>query len=67
MEAVIDAFLILAREGEIEPQREDFDVRDVVDEEVEKARPLLAGKPVELLVVKRARRRDCTRRRACSA
>ncbi|MFL6591497.1 MAG: sensor histidine kinase [Luteimonas sp.] len=50
MEAVIDAFLLLAREGEIEPQREDFRVVDVVDEEVEKARPLLAGKPVELIV-----------------
>lgn len=54
MEAVIDAFLLLARESEIEPQREDFDVRDVVDEEVEKARPLLAGKPVELSVHERS-------------
>ena len=53
MEAVIDAFLLLAREGEIEPQREDFRVVDVVDEEVEKARPLLAGKPVELVVTAR--------------
>lgn len=54
MEAVVDAFLLLAREGETEPQREDFLVSDVVDEEVEKARPLLAGKPVELLVQARA-------------
>jgi signal transduction histidine kinase len=54
MEAVIDAFLLLARENEIEPQREDFDVRDVVDEEVEKARPLLAGKSVELVVTQLA-------------
>ena len=54
MEAVIDAFLLLARENEIEPQREDFDVRDVVDEEVEKARPLLAGKSVELVVTELA-------------
>jgi signal transduction histidine kinase len=50
MEAVIDAFLLLARESDVEPQREDFDVRTVVDEEIEKALPLLAGKPVELLV-----------------
>ena len=49
-EAVIEAFLILARESGIEPQREDFAVREVVDEEVEKARPLLNGKPVELSV-----------------
>jgi signal transduction histidine kinase len=50
MEAVVDAFLLLAREGEIEPQREHFQVADVVEEEVDKARPLLAGKPVQLLV-----------------
>jgi signal transduction histidine kinase len=54
MEAVVDAFLLLAREGEIEPQREDFLVADVVDEEVEKARPMLAGKQVELVVETRA-------------
>jgi signal transduction histidine kinase len=54
MEAVVDAFLLLAREGEIEPQREDFRVADVVEEEVDKARPLLAGKPVELIVDARA-------------
>jgi signal transduction histidine kinase len=54
MEAVIESFLILAREGGIEPQREDFAVRDVVADEVDKARPLLAGKPVELTVVENA-------------
>ena len=54
MEAVIDAFLLLARESEVEPQREDFHVRDVVDEEVEKVRPLLAGKP-DRVVDQRAR------------
>jgi len=48
MEDVIDAFLILAREGGVAPVSEEFDVREVVLEEVEKARPLLAGKPVEL-------------------
>lgn len=51
MEAVIDAFLILARESDIEPQRETFDVRDVVYEQVGELRPLLAGKPVEMKVV----------------
>ena len=38
MEAVIDAFLILAREADVAPQSEDFDVRDVVHEEIERAR-----------------------------
>ena len=50
MEAVIESFLILAREGGIEPQREDFAVRDVVEEEAAKARPLLGMRPVELVV-----------------
>jgi len=54
MEAVIDAFLILAREADIEPQREHFAVSDIVAEEVDKVQPLLEGKPVELRVVKRA-------------
>ncbi len=53
MESVIDAFLLLARESQVEPQQEDFNVRDVVDEEIEKARPLLAGKPVQLSVLER--------------
>ncbi len=48
MEAVIDAFLILAREADVEPLSQDFAVRDVVVEEVEQARALLAGKQVEL-------------------
>ncbi|MGN6111949.1 MAG: sensor histidine kinase [Luteimonas sp.] len=51
MESVIDAFLILAREGDVEPQREDFAVRDIVAEEMENARALLGDKPVELAVV----------------
>ena len=54
MEAVIDAFLILAREDGIVPEREDFDVRDIVYEEVAKVRPLLAGKPVALTVTEAA-------------
>src|SRR3546814_8775009 len=45
MEAIIDAFLILARENEHAPLTEDFDVAPLVEEEVEKVRPLLEGKP----------------------
>ncbi|MEG3790433.1 HAMP domain-containing sensor histidine kinase [Lysobacter sp. CCNWLW3] len=51
MEAVIDAFLILAREAEIAPQSEEFPVREIVDHEVERVRPMLTGKEVELSVV----------------
>lgn len=51
MEAVIDAFLILAREAEIAPQSEEFPVREIVDHEVERVRPMLTGKGVELSVV----------------
>lgn len=54
MEAVIESFLILAREGGVEPQREPFAVRDVVEEEVETVRPLLTGKPVRLDLVENA-------------
>lgn len=50
MEAVIDAFLILAREGGIAPVSEELKVRDVVLEEVEKVQSLLRGKPVRLAV-----------------
>lgn len=50
MEVVIDAFLVLARESGVAPVSEDIDVREVVLDEVERARPLLAGKPVELHV-----------------
>ncbi|WP_028919120.1 sensor histidine kinase [Pseudoxanthomonas suwonensis] len=57
MEAVIDAFLILARESEIEPQSEWFDVCEVVQEEAGTARDLLGDKPVELLVHCEARPR----------
>jgi signal transduction histidine kinase len=48
MEALIEAFLILAREGDIGLPDADFDAGDVAREELEKARPLLAGRPVEL-------------------
>jgi signal transduction histidine kinase len=48
MEALIEAFLILAREGDTGLPDEDFSASEVAREEIEKARPLLAGKPVEL-------------------
>lgn len=54
MEAVIDAFLVLAREADIAPESEDFNVRDVVYEEVVSVRPLLTGKPVQLEVIEEA-------------
>ena len=46
MEALIEAFLILAREGDTGLPDDDFFVSEVVAEEVEKARELLQGKPV---------------------
>lgn len=54
MEAVIDAFLILAREAEVSPQSEEFDVASVVADQAENGRALLMGKPVELFVHERA-------------
>ena len=57
MEAAIDAFLILAREAEVEPQSEDFDVADIVMDEAENARALLLNKPVDLEVTLHARPR----------
>ena len=48
MEALIESFLILAREGDTGLPDEDFPVSEIVGEEVEKARLLLIGKPVVL-------------------
>ncbi|TBR07458.1 MAG: HAMP domain-containing histidine kinase [Lysobacter sp.] len=53
MQAVIDAFFILARDADVESESERFDVHEVVDDEVEAVRPLLADKPVELRVIDR--------------
>ena len=50
MEALIEAFLILAREGDTGLPDEVFSVCEVVREEIEKVRPLVAGKNVELLL-----------------
>ncbi|HZX77518.1 HAMP domain-containing sensor histidine kinase [Lysobacter sp.] len=46
MEAVIEAFLILAREADVAPQSEEFEVREIVAAEVERVRPLLGDRPV---------------------
>jgi signal transduction histidine kinase len=48
METLIEAFLILAREGDTGLPDEDFDALEALHAEVEKARPLLEGKPVRL-------------------
>jgi len=57
MEAVIDAFLILAREADVEPQSEDFELADIVLDEAENARALLIGKEVDLEVTCNAKPR----------
>ena len=54
MEALIEALLILAREGDTGLPDEDFSVAGVVAEEIDKALPLLAGKPVKLELLKEA-------------
>lgn len=48
MEALIEAFLILAREGDTGLPDEDFPVAARAAEELEKAQALVAGKPVAL-------------------
>ncbi len=48
MEALIEAFLILAREGDTGLPDDDFSVGAVVREEIDKAQPLLGAKPVQL-------------------
>src|SRR3546814_19369238 len=54
MLALVEAFLILAREGDTGLPDEDFSVNDIVREEVEKARPLLHDKPVRLAIDEQA-------------
>lgn len=48
MEALMEAFLILAREADTGLPEEDFIVNDIVREEVERAQPLVAGRPLTL-------------------
>lgn len=54
MEALIEAFLILAREGDVGLPEEDFDVATLVDDEVERAQDLVSGKPVTVAAVHQA-------------
>lgn len=49
MEALIEAFLILARESDQGLPEEDFVVNEEAIEEIERARDLVAGKPVEIV------------------
>ena len=65
MEAVIDAFLILAREDGIAPQTEDFDVRDVVYEEVGEGAAAARRQARGAARRPSSHRRGCTRRRMC--
>jgi signal transduction histidine kinase len=48
MEVLIEAFLILAREGDTGLPEEDFVMNELVHDEVDRAHPLLEGKPVQL-------------------
>ncbi len=59
MEAVIDAFLMLAREADTGPQDQEFEVRDVVREQVERMQPLLADKPVVIELLDEGAPRLC--------
>jgi signal transduction histidine kinase len=55
MEALIQAFLILAREGDTGLPSERFVVNEIVAEEVERAQDLVAGKPVVVRMVEETR------------
>lgn len=55
MEALIETFLVLARESDTGLRDEDFLANDVVAAEVARYRGLLVGKPVELVMVEHAR------------
>lgn len=50
MESIMEALLLLARDKQVALEEEDFSVRDVMDAEVERIRPLLDGKDVQLVV-----------------
>ena len=55
MEALIETFLVLARESDTGLRDEDFLANDVIAAEVARYRELLVGKPVQLEVVEHAR------------
>ena len=50
MESLMSALLLLARDSEVPLETEDFDVREVVEHEMEKVRSLLEDKGVSLLL-----------------
>lgn len=50
MEALIEAFLILARESDTGLPEEDFLIGELVADEMEQVRPLLENKPVHLVL-----------------
>ncbi|HSN01224.1 MAG TPA: HAMP domain-containing sensor histidine kinase, partial [Rudaea sp.] len=54
MQAMLETFLLLARESDTGLPQEDFIVNDAVREEIERAQPLLEGKPVTLELDARA-------------
>ncbi len=54
MEALVEAFLIMAREGDTGVPDEDFVVNEIVLDEIEKSRVLLENKPVELRLIEGA-------------
>jgi signal transduction histidine kinase len=55
MEALIETFLVLARESDSGLRGEDFLANDVVETEAARYRELLVGKPVELVLTQPAR------------
>jgi signal transduction histidine kinase len=55
MEALIETFLVLARESDTGLRDEDFLANDVVGSEVARYRELLVGKPVEMRLLEPAR------------
>ena len=55
IEALIEAFLVLARESDTGLPEQDFLVNDVVREEVDRYRALLGSKPVQLQLDEHAR------------
>jgi signal transduction histidine kinase len=52
MEALIEAFLILAREGDVGLPEENFVVGEVVEGEIDRAEALVEGRPVSVQLVR---------------
>jgi signal transduction histidine kinase len=54
MESLTESFLILARESDTGLPEEEFSVNDAVHDEIERAEPLVEGKPVHIVRDERA-------------